>query len=177
MPGKTRRASSAIGVDQLVLRVVRAVPLAVRLEPDVELGVEEACGIGAGVVAAVLGRDDRDFGEALEDRANLRHDLRRFLERDRVRHRRAHPQRAFVELRHELAAARVRDAQRHREEHERRDHRRTCDAPGTNRARARTGRGSTRRRDSRAPSRRRAAPTRRAPESRVSVSSSDPISA
>ena len=57
--------------DQLVLRVIRAVPLAVRLESDVELGIEESCRIGAGVVAAVLRRDDRHFGKALRESSRI----------------------------------------------------------------------------------------------------------
>ena len=36
--------------------------------------------------------------------AHLRPELRRLVERNRVGHRRAHPQRAFVEVRHELRA-------------------------------------------------------------------------
>ena len=40
----------------------------------------------------------------MQDVANLRRELARFLERDRIRHRGAHPQRAFVQMRHKLPA-------------------------------------------------------------------------
>ena len=52
------------GLDQLGLAVIAAVPLAVGLEADVELGVEEAGRIGAVVRPPVLGGDDGDLGEA-----------------------------------------------------------------------------------------------------------------
>ena len=94
------------GLDQLRLRVIGAVPFAVRLEPDEEFHVEEAGRVGAVIRPAMLGGDHGDFGERAENLAHLRRDLARFLEGDRVGHGGANPQRAFIQVRHELVADR-----------------------------------------------------------------------
>ena len=76
----------------------------VRLQPDVELAIEKSGGIGAIVGAPQFRSDFRHLRIRHQDVANLRRELRRFLEGNRVRHRGAHPQRAFIQVRHEFAA-------------------------------------------------------------------------
>ncbi len=116
--------------DQRRLGVILAVPLRIGFEPDIEFGVEETRRIGAIVRPAQLGCDGSDFGEGGEHGAHLRRDLRRFIERDRIGHRRADPQSALVELRHELSA----DA-RHQQQRDRQQPRRHARRhPGTGEA-------------------------------------------
>ena len=93
-----------IAVDQLRLGADGAAPLRIGLQADIEFGVEEAGRVGAVVGSAMLRSDRGDLGKGGDDRADLGHDLRRFIEGDGVGHGRAHPQRAFVEVRHELRA-------------------------------------------------------------------------
>src|SRR5665213_2254358 len=81
-----------------------AAPLRVRFQADVKLDVEET-----GRIRAVIGpaqfRGNRGYlGKGAQYLAYFGGDLGRFIERDGVWHRGAHPQRAFVQLRHELSA-------------------------------------------------------------------------
>ncbi len=92
------------GLDQRGLGAIGAGPLRVGLEADVKLDVEKAGRIGAVVGPAEFRGDRGDFGKGVQDVADLGRDLRRFVERNGVGHRRAHPQRAFIQLRHELRA-------------------------------------------------------------------------
>ena len=86
-------------------------PLRIGLEADEEFGVEEAGRVGAVVGPAMFRADHGDLGEGGDNRADLRHDLRRFIERDRVGHGRPDPQGAFVQMWHELRAYVRRDKQ------------------------------------------------------------------
>jgi hypothetical protein len=52
----------------------------------------------------MLGRHDGDFGKRPQHGTNLRHEPRRFVKGDGVRHGGAHPQCTFVQLGHELRA-------------------------------------------------------------------------
>jgi hypothetical protein len=90
--------------DQLRLGVIWPRPLPVRLEADVELRVEEARRVRAVVRPSVLVRDDGHGREGAQDAPDLGNEARRFLERDRVWHGCADPQRALVQLRHEFGA-------------------------------------------------------------------------
>ena len=90
--------------DQLSLVVDRTAPLRIRLKPDEEFGIEEAGRIGPVIGSAMLRSHHGHFRKGGDDRPDLRHDLGRFIEGDRVGHGGTHPQRAFVEVGHELGA-------------------------------------------------------------------------
>ena len=154
---ETPRASCAIAAMSSSFAWIRAVPLAVRLEPDVELGVEESGRIGAGVVAAVLRRDDRDLGKAAAGSrgpaARCFDDSSNEIVYGIVARTQSAPSSSFGMN----SPPRVErdDAAETREQRDRRDDRRRAVRAGTSRARARSGRASTRTRGSAAPSRRR----------------------
>ena len=76
----------------------------VGFQADVEFAVEKASRIGAVVGTSELGADHRDLRIGHQNVANLRGDLAGFFERNRIRHGRPHPERAFIQVRHELAA-------------------------------------------------------------------------
>ncbi len=109
--------------DQRRLVAIASRPFRVGLEADVELDVEKACRVGAVVGTAEFRGDRGHFGERAQYFADLRRDLRRFVERNRVGHRCAHPQRAFVELGHELCADARHEQQRCGQHNRRRERR------------------------------------------------------
>ena len=76
----------------------------VGLQANIEFAVEKAGGIGAVVGTSQLGADHGDLRIRHQNVANLRSDLARLFERNRVRHGGPHPERAFVEVGHEFAA-------------------------------------------------------------------------
>ncbi len=78
--------------------------IAVRLQADVKLIIEEPGRISAIVGPAKFGTDVGDHGISHQNLADLRRELARLFKRNRIGHGCAHPQRAFVEMRHELSA-------------------------------------------------------------------------
>ena len=110
------------GLDQAGLGAIGAGPLRVGLQIDVELDIEKAGGVRAVVGPGQFGGDRGDFGEGAQDVAHLGRDFCRLVEGDGVRHGRAHPQRAFIQLRHELGAD-ARDEQQRKRQQKRRGER------------------------------------------------------
>ena len=115
------------GLDQPGLGAIRAGPLRVGFETDVKLDVEKAGRIGAVVGSAQLRGDRGDFGKGVQYVAHPGRDLRRFVERNGVGHRCAHPQRAFIQMRHELGADARNEQQRTCQQNDRGERR----PPGT----------------------------------------------
>ena len=122
MPGN---ASSFFWIASISCALVRIDPLHARvvvgLQPDEVLVVEEADRIGALVIGTPSSLATVVTCGKLEQRSpHLRPELRRLFEGNRVRHRRADPERAFVEVRHELRADERNQQQRGREQQRRR---------------------------------------------------------
>ena len=94
------------GVDELGLGVNRSLPggIVVRLQADKIFVVEKPDRIGAVVWTTKLVGDGGDLRKPKQDVSHLRPELRGLIERNRIRHRRTNPQRAFVKMRHEFRA-------------------------------------------------------------------------
>ena len=92
-------------LDQLRLGVNLPAPrlVVVWFQPHVELVVEEPGRVRGVVGTPQLVGHRGHLRKAQQDVADLGRELGRFLERDGVRRRGAHPQRAFIEVRHEFA--------------------------------------------------------------------------
>ena len=118
------------GLNQPGLGAIMARPLRVRCQPNVKLDVEKAGRIRAVVGPAQFRGDRGDFRKGVQDLPHLGSDLCRFIERNGVGHRRAHPQRAFVELRHELRA----DAGNEQQRTHQQNRRSQCRTPGMRQA-------------------------------------------
>src|SRR6185503_10263786 len=86
-------------LDQPRLGAIRAAPLRIRLEPDVELDIEEAGRIGTVIGPPQLRGHRGDLRKGAQYLPNPRSDLRGLIERDGVWHGRAHPQRPLIEMR------------------------------------------------------------------------------
>src|SRR5262245_30096871 len=112
---KFRLQSCVDLLDELVLGHTLA-PLLGRLQRRKELGIEEACRIGAVIGASLLGHDGLDFGKTLDHQPYAVDEVVALLERNRRRHGCANPEIALLQMRQEFEAQKLGRKQRERQE-------------------------------------------------------------